>query len=67
MEEQKKKILCVGLVCLDIISVVEKYPEEDTDSRLETLIIHFVSFTHFTNNLVFFRVISTFSLISKIC
>ncbi|KAK9529649.1 hypothetical protein VZT92_013728 [Zoarces viviparus] len=34
MEEQKKKkILCVGLVCLDIISVVDKYPEEDTDSR----------------------------------
>lgn len=33
MEEQKK-ILCVGLVCLDIINVVDKYPEEDTDSRL---------------------------------
>ncbi|XP_034442571.1 ketohexokinase isoform X2 [Hippoglossus hippoglossus] len=33
MEKQKKKILCVGLVCLDIINVVEKYPEEDTDSR----------------------------------
>ncbi|XP_033935948.1 ketohexokinase isoform X6 [Pseudochaenichthys georgianus] len=34
MEEyKKKKILCVGLVCLDIINVVEKYPEEDTDSR----------------------------------
>ncbi|KAM4741805.1 ketohexokinase isoform 1-T2 [Anableps anableps] len=31
--EDQKKILCVGLVCLDIISVVEKYPEEDTDSR----------------------------------
>lgn len=35
MEEQKqKKVLCVGLVCLDIINVVDKYPEEDTDSRL---------------------------------
>lgn len=34
MEQQQKKILCVGLVCLDIINVVEKYPEEDTDSRL---------------------------------
>ncbi|XP_027134752.1 ketohexokinase isoform X3 [Larimichthys crocea] len=34
MEEEKKKILCVGLVCLDIINVVDKYPEEDTDSRL---------------------------------
>uniref|UniRef100_A0A4W6FHS3 Ketohexokinase n=1 Tax=Lates calcarifer TaxID=8187 RepID=A0A4W6FHS3_LATCA len=28
-----KKILCVGLVCLDIINVVDQYPEEDTDSR----------------------------------
>ncbi|XP_031711628.1 ketohexokinase isoform X3 [Anarrhichthys ocellatus] len=32
-EQKKKKILCVGLVCLDIINVVDKYPEEDTDSR----------------------------------
>ncbi|XP_023265244.1 ketohexokinase [Seriola lalandi dorsalis] len=32
--EQQKKTLCVGLVCLDIINVVDKYPEEDTDSRL---------------------------------
>ncbi|XP_039652785.1 ketohexokinase isoform X2 [Perca fluviatilis] len=31
---EEKKILCVGLVCLDIINVVDKYPEEDTDSRL---------------------------------
>ncbi|KAF7655684.1 hypothetical protein LDENG_00052440 [Lucifuga dentata] len=31
--EDRKKILCVGLVCLDIINVVDKYPEEDTDSR----------------------------------
>ncbi|XP_023255189.1 ketohexokinase-like isoform X2 [Seriola lalandi dorsalis] len=31
--EQQKKTLCVGLVCLDIINVVDKYPEEDTDSR----------------------------------
>ncbi|XP_060926357.1 ketohexokinase isoform X2 [Limanda limanda] len=31
--EKQKKILCVGLVCLDIINVVDKYPEEDTDSR----------------------------------
>ncbi|NXD87716.1 KHK Ketohexokinase, partial [Halcyon senegalensis] len=28
-----KRILCVGLVCLDIISVVEAYPAEDSDSR----------------------------------
>ncbi|XP_039094236.1 ketohexokinase isoform X4 [Hyaena hyaena] len=30
---EDKQILCVGLVVLDIISVVDKYPEEDTDSR----------------------------------
>ena len=29
-----KKILCIGLVCLDIINVLDKYPEEDTDNRL---------------------------------
>ncbi|XP_035177401.1 ketohexokinase [Oxyura jamaicensis] len=29
----EKRILCVGLVCLDIISVVEAYPAEDTDTR----------------------------------
>ncbi|XP_043119720.1 ketohexokinase isoform X3 [Puntigrus tetrazona] len=28
-----KKILSIGLVCLDIINVVNKYPEEDTDTR----------------------------------
>ncbi|XP_036449220.1 ketohexokinase isoform X3 [Colossoma macropomum] len=33
MEQTDKKILCIGLVCLDIINVVDKYPEEDTDSR----------------------------------
>ncbi|XP_061417986.1 ketohexokinase isoform X2 [Lethenteron reissneri] len=27
------RVLCVGLVCLDIISVVDSYPEEDTDTR----------------------------------
>lgn len=30
---EEKRILCIGLVCLDIISVVDKYPEEDTDTR----------------------------------
>ncbi|XP_040454833.1 ketohexokinase isoform X5 [Falco naumanni] len=29
----EKRILCVGLVCLDIISVVEAYPAEDSDIR----------------------------------
>ncbi|XP_007426535.1 ketohexokinase isoform X2 [Python bivittatus] len=30
---EEKRILCVGLVCLDIISVVDSYPEEDSDTR----------------------------------
>ncbi|XP_053488267.1 ketohexokinase isoform X2 [Ictalurus furcatus] len=30
---EQKRILCVGLVCLDIINVVDKFPEEDTDTR----------------------------------
>ncbi|XP_060789815.1 ketohexokinase-like [Neoarius graeffei] len=30
---EQKKILCVGLVCLDIINVVDTFPEEDTDTR----------------------------------
>ncbi|NXP70455.1 KHK Ketohexokinase, partial [Ramphastos sulfuratus] len=30
---REKRIMCVGLVCLDIISVVESYPAEDSDSR----------------------------------
>ncbi|XP_051932077.1 ketohexokinase isoform X1 [Hippocampus zosterae] len=30
---KSKKILCVGLVCLDIISVVDAFPQEDSDSR----------------------------------
>ncbi|XP_074065970.1 ketohexokinase isoform X3 [Macrotis lagotis] len=33
---EEKRILCVGLVVLDIINVVEKYPEEDADSRCLT-------------------------------
>ncbi|XP_061542924.1 ketohexokinase [Phycodurus eques] len=32
-EKNEKKILCVGLVCLDIISVVDEFPREDSDSR----------------------------------
>ncbi|XP_026527360.1 ketohexokinase isoform X1 [Notechis scutatus] len=30
---EEKRILCIGLVCLDIISVVDNYPEEDSDTR----------------------------------
>ncbi|XP_044867578.1 ketohexokinase-like isoform X1 [Mauremys mutica] len=30
---EEKRILCIGLVCLDIISVVDMYPAEDTDTR----------------------------------
>nr|XP_020839535.1 ketohexokinase isoform X2 [Phascolarctos cinereus] len=33
---EEKQILCVGLVVLDIINVVDKYPEEDSDSRCLT-------------------------------
>ncbi|XP_038175580.1 ketohexokinase isoform X4 [Arvicola amphibius] len=33
---EEKQILCVGLVVLDIINVVDKYPEEDTDRRCLT-------------------------------
>ncbi|XP_067890147.1 ketohexokinase isoform X1 [Heterodontus francisci] len=33
MAAKEKQILCVGLVCLDIINVVEKFPIEDTDTR----------------------------------
>ncbi|NXO14258.1 KHK Ketohexokinase, partial [Oriolus oriolus] len=29
----KRRIMCVGLVCLDIISVVESFPAEDSDIR----------------------------------
>ena len=29
----KKRVLCVGLVCLDEINVVSSYPIEDTDQR----------------------------------
>ncbi|XP_062979741.1 ketohexokinase isoform X3 [Elgaria multicarinata webbii] len=29
----EKRILCVGLVCLDVISVVDRYPPEDSDTR----------------------------------
>ncbi|XP_058692419.1 ketohexokinase isoform X2 [Poecile atricapillus] len=29
----KRRIMCVGLVCLDIISVVKDFPAEDSDTR----------------------------------
>jgi len=29
----KKRVLCVGLVCLDEVNVVKSYPIEDTDQR----------------------------------
>ena len=28
-----KKVLCVGLVCLDIVTETEGFPIEDTDQR----------------------------------
>ncbi|XP_074751317.1 ketohexokinase [Athene noctua] len=30
---REKRILCVGLVCLDIVSAVEAFPAEDSDTR----------------------------------
>ncbi|XP_059094891.1 ketohexokinase-like [Tigriopus californicus] len=30
---QEKRILCVGLVCLDVVHVVKSYPVEDSDQR----------------------------------
>ncbi|CAL9706575.1 unnamed protein product [Knipowitschia caucasica] len=33
MQPQQKSVLCVGLVCLDIINVVDQYPTEDSDTR----------------------------------
>ncbi|XP_059820659.1 ketohexokinase isoform X6 [Hypanus sabinus] len=33
MAANEKQILCIGLVCLDIINVVNKFPVEDTDTR----------------------------------
>ena len=36
MKKQKmseKKVLCVGLTCLDIVTDVASYPIEDTDQR----------------------------------
>ena len=32
-EPGNKRILCVGLICVDLVSVCETYPEEDTDQR----------------------------------
>lgn len=33
LQLDNKSILCVGIVCLDVIHVCESYPEEDTDRR----------------------------------
>ena len=29
----KKRVLAIGLVCLDIVSVLDHFPIEDTDTR----------------------------------
>ena len=31
--ENMKPVLCVGLVCLDQVTVVDTFPKEDTDQR----------------------------------
>ena len=28
-----RPVLCVGLLCLDIVNVCDRYPEEDSDTR----------------------------------
>lgn len=33
-ESTEKRVLCVGLVCLDIINVVNQFPIEDSDTRV---------------------------------
>jgi ketohexokinase len=33
MDRKKKKVLVVGLCCLDVITVCESFPQEDTDQR----------------------------------
>jgi len=33
----RKKVLCVGLTCLDIVTEVDDYPAEDTDARSKGL------------------------------
>ena len=37
-EQGNKRILCVGLICVDLVSVCETYPEEDTDQRYPTFV-----------------------------
>ena len=31
--KESKGVLCVGLVCLDLVTVVDHFPKEDTDMR----------------------------------
>merc|ERR1712212_356612 len=33
----EKKVLCVGLTCLDIVTEIESFPKEDTDQRSKGL------------------------------
>lgn len=47
LEGNDKRILCAGLCCVDIISVCDHYPLEDTDQRwdgislIKTLVLRF--------------------------
>ena len=31
--KERKRVVCVGLVCLDLVTVVDHFPKEDTDMR----------------------------------
>ena len=33
MSSERKAVLCVGLVCIDVIQVCKSYPKEDSDDR----------------------------------
>ena len=33
LSKERKRVLCVGLVCLDLVTVVDQFPKEDTDMR----------------------------------
>ncbi|XP_068135884.1 ketohexokinase isoform X2 [Hyperolius riggenbachi] len=48
----EKRILCIGLVCLDIISVVDKYPEEDSDTSfvLDSLASYGIDVRHIVSH-----------------
>ena len=39
---EEKCILCIGLVCVDLIAKCDGYPEEDTDRRWGKILFIFI-------------------------